>query len=149
MHNVYNIDYSFDREILLNEYYKTAHQSVAYKDHRGSAEWWRITHHSFEYAEKIMQDLGVTGKPRFYLLEANRTLPWHKDNGTECAINVVLSDNPSAVKFRDGEYKYLAALLNTQNEHCVENGDEDRILFKISIFNETYEQVLEKIRSQY
>ena len=40
----------------------------------------------------------------------------------------------------------MQSLLNTQNMHGVINGNEDRLLFKLSIFDESFETVADKIK---
>ena len=146
--NVYIVDYPFDIDILHEEYLRAEKHFKPYSDHRGSADWWKIAKWDFKYANELMDFFEIKGSPRFYFLGKNQHLPKHKDNGTECALNVVLNKNiKSAVTYDNANYYYRSALLNTQKEHEVFNGPEDRMLFKISIFDETFEQVRDKIES--
>ena len=146
--DVYIIDYPFNTKLLYQEYLNAKKYFVPYRDHRGSADWWKIAKWNFEYAEELTELFNINANPRFYFLGKNQHLPKHKDNGTKCAINIVLNDNiTSGVTYGSSTYHYRAALLNTQNEHEVFNGPEDRYLFKLSIFDESFEEVKNKIES--
>ena len=43
------------------------------------------------------------------------------------------------------ELHYTKALVNLQVEHSVPPANTDRLLFKLSIMNEKYEEVLKKV----
>lgn len=95
-----------------------------------------------EIADSICKLLGVTDyKPRFYLQDPGVIIDFHKDRGTLCSLNYVLSDNPAAISFRCGDYHYKSALLNTQVDHAVINGGQRRLLYKISIFDKSYGEI--------
>jgi hypothetical protein len=92
-----------------------------------------------------MEDFGVQGSPRFYWQEPNSILPMHVDNNTTCSINFVLTDNPSPVTVEDNDYVYEQAVLNTTKLHGVKTNGEERVLLKISIFDESYEDLIKRI----
>lgn len=144
------IDYPLDRELLLKEANEAKNSAEPYgNDPRypgQSLNEWLISKHNSNYINKIMEDFGVEGKPRFYWLKENFILPEHVDYNTTCAINFVLSDNPAPVSFGDKEYIYTMAILNTTVPHSVRNGPAERLLFKISIFDETYEDLINRIK---
>lgn len=150
---VFVFDYDFPRQSLLNEWNEVhSANSEGYTDKRYEgrvAEWWRVTRlSSHEYGSKVCEQLGVVGKPRFYLLEKDTTLPFHVDLGTQCSINFILGEGDGApVKFKDtgNEYTYKSALLNTSLTHGVENKGDDRILFKISFMENSFEDIKERI----
>jgi len=108
---------------------------------RVAQDYFRIGYWDSPYIQKIMSDLGVEGKPRFYFQDPGSFLDWHTDINTLCSVNMVLSDDPAPISFRSGETYYRQALLNTTVPHAVRNGRTERILFKISIFNRTFEEV--------
>jgi hypothetical protein len=56
-----------------------------------------------------------------------------------------LSDDNTAITINDKDYFYKNALLNTTQPHSVKNGNKERLLFKISILNESFEAVANKI----
>ena len=80
---------------------------------------------------------------RFYKLDANQYLAPHMDNKTQCCINFILNDNPAPITIQDIPYTYKQALINTRMSHSVRNGNTDRILFKISIFDLAFDEVKE------
>lgn len=139
---ILHLKYPFDKNQLYVDFLKNYDKAKPYKDFRRTVDEWKIIkYEKSEYVKKICNDLGIDGEPRFYVLEANAFLPQHLDNGTLCSINIVLSENPAPVSFMGEEFYYDACLLNTQLRHGVQNGPEDRLLFKISIKNRNYEQV--------
>lgn len=143
------LNYPLDTRVLLESAAKSKLQAESYTDSRYpdyQFDYWRIGHYIDEHIEKIMTDFEVTGKPRFYWLKSNAYLPTHVDNGTTCSINFILSDNPSPVTFNRKNYLYKQALLNTSTPHSVFNTSSERILLKISIFDETYKQLAQRIK---
>lgn len=149
----------FDIERLLFEYDGIVKNEKPYSDPNGkkSSTWYTIrlkdmtSEYCIQLANNIKKEYNIKGRtdPRFYRLKANSPLPWHRDRATQCSINVILSDTCAPVLFRTNneifEYKYTVALLNTQIEHSVPSFDEDRLLFKISIFDEDFDSVAYKI----
>ena len=147
---LHHLDYEFDRELLLQEAKKAKLNSKPYA-HTPGAEFmfkgWRIGHHTSPYIENIMKDFGVSGigNPRFYWMEPFTKIPTHTDDGTECSLNFVLTDNAAPIILNDETYCYRAVLLNTTVPHSVVNNEHERIMLKISIFDKTYEEVLSNI----
>ena len=129
------------RKIATGFNEKRAHQT-----HREPQDYFRIGRYTSDYIKQIMEDLGVNGNPRFYFQDPGSYLDWHTDINTLCSINMILSEEPAPISFRTGDVFYKQALLNTTVSHAVKNGEKERILFKISIFDETYEQVASKIK---
>lgn len=149
MEPLVHLNYTVDKKQLLELAHNFKSQAVAYTDSRYpdlKLEDWLIGKCSSIYIESIMQDFGVNGKPRFYYLQPYAEIPEHVDNGTLCSLNFVLTENASPIMFGDREYHYDAVLLDTTVPHKVKNNQYERIMLKISIFNESYEQVLEKIK---
>ena len=107
---------------------------------------WYIGRYTDEHIDKIMQDFEVIGSPRFYWLEPFANIPKHIDNGTQCSINLIITENPAPITIEGVDYTYLQALLNTTLPHSVQNGASERIMLKISIFDETYESLSERIK---
>jgi len=98
--------------------------------------------YGWEISEKIKHKFNLRDcRPRFYMQEAHSIIPFHKDRGTMCSINVLLSDGLAPITFRDVKLYYNTALLNTQQEHAVYNEAHDRILYKISIFDKSYQDM--------
>ena len=80
--------------------------------------------------------------PKFYKQLANTSLPMHRDNGTKCAINIILSNDAAPIIFEDiGAIKYKCALINVSQRHSVPAFPKDRLLIKFSITDLKYEDV--------
>lgn len=85
---------------------------------------------------------------RFYRQAPGYFLDFHKDYGTQCSLNVLLSENADPITFESGDVSYRTALLNTQALHAVKNTTTTRILFKVSIMDRTYDEVKELLTSK-
>lgn len=151
---LYDLPIEIDKNWCLSIYHDVKNEEVIYNDdHHGTIEDWKVIRlPHFDYADEIMEDLGLKEfvkdyRPRFYILKANTILKKHVDFGTQCSLNFVLSDNTAPVIFEDIEkFYYKNSLFNTSLAHEVINGSEDRILFKISIFDRTFEEIRDKIK---
>lgn len=149
MEPVLHLNYKIDKQRLLDEAAAVKHTAVGYTDSRYpdlSMDDWLVGHHTSEYVKKIMSNFKVTGKPRFYWLQPYAVIPEHVDNETLCGLNFILTDQASPISFQEKDYIYQSALVNTALPHGVENNQHERIMFKISIFNETFEQVADRIK---
>lgn len=154
--DLYNFKYEYDKPLLV----KQALDMIGYAPFTDPLnnevyDKWLIKHVDTGYGREIANEfsalLGCKIKARFYRQYVGYTLDFHKDRGTLCSINFVLNDNPDPIRFRYGEFYYTTALLNVQAEHAVSAVTKDRLLFKLSIFDLSYETVklrlIEKFRS--
>ena len=146
-HNIYSFDYPFDIELL--KLYFDAQQFEGYTDKRynQTLETWRIARtEMFPYAIELCDIFNIkNGNPRFYVLEKNAILPMHTDLNTTCSLNIVLSDDLAPVKFEDKSYTYRSCILNTTKMHGVDNGNSSRKLFKISVFDQSFEEMCKNV----
>ena len=137
--SLFLLDLPIQYSTLLEEFHKVKYNIDIYTDVRGGINNnWKIVRHVFPYAAEIIKNLDLENydvRPRFYILDKNTTLSPHTDLGTECAINILLSQNNAPINIEGIDYKYKQALINTQLMHSVSNLDEDRIIFKLSIMN--------------
>lgn len=143
------LDYPLDRGKLIAAMHEAENYKTSYIDSRYNniqLKNWQISHWSNNYVQQIMDDFEVLGSPRFYWLAANSCIPPHIDNETTCSINFILNDNPAPVNFSKFSFVYTQCLLNTSVIHWVRNNDTDRLLFKISIFNESYADLSKRIK---
>lgn len=147
MEPLINLSYNYDKEELLKIANRAKEKAQPHKDPRYAGEYkhWLISRCQDSYLDKICQDLNIQAKPRFYWLEPNTIIPYHTDNNTKCSVNIILTNDRAPVTFNDVDYYYECALLNTAIRHSVVNGNQERILLKFSIFNETFEEVANKI----
>ena len=109
-----------------------------------------------EESKRWSELLQADARARYYWLKPNRQLWWHTDSNTTCAINYVLNGNDARVQFSTtgedlkgpppkdfNEYEYNAAILDVIKYHSVPNdSDIPRILFKISIFDKSYKEIV-------
>jgi hypothetical protein len=146
------LDYPLDKERLLKDAIEAKKNSKPYTDSRYPdlyMEDWLIGHYNSEYITRIMNDFNIEGKPRYYWMKPHAVIPEHVDNGTQCSLNFVLTDNASPITIDNREYYYTAILLNTTVPHSVINNEYERIMLKISIFNESYEDLAKRIKYRY
>ena len=148
MEPLIHLSYKVDKAQLLKEAEEAKQSARAYTDSRYpdmKLDDWLIGHYTSPYIEQIMQDLHIEGRPRFYWLMPHAVIPEHVDNGTQCSINIVLTDYAAPITIGNEQYEYQTVLLNTQIPHSVTNNEHERIMLKISIFDETYEQLAKRI----
>jgi len=152
MEPLIHLNYRVDKKLLLNEALSVKDNAVAYTDNRYpdlKLDDWLIGHYNSQNIIKIMNDLEVTGKPRFYYLQPFAVIPEHVDNGTTCSINIILTDYAAPIKFGEIEYFYDTILLNTTLPHSVTNNENERVMLKISIFDESFEDLAKRIKYRY
>lgn len=143
------LDYKLDNKLILEaasdaEKFKDIYIDPRYNSYK--VESWLISKFSNDYIQKILDDFEVKGSPRFYWLKANTVVPPHVDNDTKCSINFILSDNAAPVNFDNQVFYYKQCLLNTSRIHWVKNGPIERLLFKISVFDESYDDLRKRIK---
>ena len=143
-----HLNYPVDTSVLLTSAARAKQDSKPYTDSRYPdlrLDTWHIGHYVDEYIRKIMKDFDVVGKPRFYWLEPFAEIPEHVDNDTQCSINLILTQDPAPIRIQGKEFYYTQALLDTTVPHAVVNGPKERIMLKISIFDQTYEMLRDRI----
>ena len=137
--SLFLLDLPIQYSTLLEEFYKVKDNIDIYTDVRGGINnHWKIIRHTFPYATDIIKGLNLENydvRPRFYTLDKNTTLSPHTDLETQCAVNILLSQNNAPITIENVNYEYKQALINVQLMHGVNNFDEDRIIFKLSIMN--------------
>ena len=142
------------RVALLREFYQ----------HENNAKKWEAQGHVLDMLDVIRNEdvedcelandvawqvayiIGCEVFPRYYRQLPSTILEPHRDLNTACAINIQLLDRASPITF-DNEHDvlYNCALLNVQQTHHVRN-EHERVFLKLSIFDQTYHEVLECIR---
>lgn len=142
--SIVHLNFEFNKNELLNTFNRNKEKLSIYSDYRGEVENWKIARiDETEYIKQIKNELKIfTAKPRFYLQKENSILPNHIDFNTKCSINVLLSDelDNAPITIEGIDYFYSVCLLNTQKMHSVKNNEKERILFKLSIFDLTFEE---------
>lgn len=149
MNPIVHLNYDLDNTLLLDQAKEARNSSKPYTDNRYpdlELSNWHIGHYTSDYINRIMEDFEVEGKPRFYWLEPFAEIPEHIDNNTTCSLNFILTDIPAPITIEGKEYFYKQALLDTTKLHSVKNNNLTRIMLKISIFNEAYENLAKRLK---
>jgi len=144
---LFHLKYTVDIDQLLLEASEAKEKAVAYSDSRYpklEMNDWLVAQYNSKYIQEIMDDFNVVGKPRFYWLKPHATIPTHVDNGTLCGLNFILTEEASPITFNNIDFYYKSILVNTTLPHSVQNNEKERIMLKISIFSETFDEVAEK-----
>tara|TARA_B110000285_G_C15040847_1_gene571717 strand:+ start:717 stop:1202 length:486 start_codon:yes stop_codon:yes gene_type:complete len=154
-----DLNYKYDRERLKKEAnyvssnsipFVTRHPSYIPEKYSATEDFdqWIKTFDIGTYGKTIVSYfenlLGCEVRPRYYIQEKNFALPFHKDRGTRCCINFVLSGSDDPIEFRSFVHSYKCALINVQEEHKVTTSVKDRILFKLSV-DIDYDEALKKL----
>lgn len=147
MSPIVEFDFDYDKERLLAE----ANDLTGYNPFIDPLDGkvfdkWLIKRIETGYAQELSQQFsdmfGLQDcRPRFYIQKPGFALGFHKDRGTLCSFNFLLSDNLDVINFRGYNLFYRTALLDTQTEHAVLEVTSDRILFKLSVFDKTFEEI--------
>jgi len=160
---VTQIPFNIDKEKYLDDFWKNYEQeSACLTDGRLRAPkpYFKIIRNTDfldEESRRWSKFFQADARARYYWLKPNRQLWWHTDAGTKCAINYVLNGNDARVQFsvtgedleglppkEYNEFEYRASILDVTKYHSVPNdSDLPRILFKISIFDKSYEEIVE------
>ena len=91
----------------------------------------------------ISEVYGFSPICKFFKLNKDVEIPAHKDMGHKACINVVLSDDPAPVKYKDyGEVVYKNAILNVMKRHSVNPGPE-RKMIKFQLGDIFYKEAIE------
>jgi hypothetical protein len=142
-------DFDFNKSALLDFWKQNRDNTQPYSDKRFGRfvmNNWRILNNiELEYADKLNKYFDIDTIPKFYVLKANTILFPHTDQDTTCSINFLLSEGAAPVRFGENEYYYRTALLNTTRTHSVDKYPKDRILFKLSVKDEDFSIVKQKI----
>lgn len=151
---VFLFDFDVDKEWLLDKaLQETRKQFYHHGRKEERVEGYTYAHVEYPELKELVGRFGlaIQGKwnMKFVYIAPNTIVDWHKDWGTQCAFNWVINGNTAAIKYRDRPYAYKSAIINTQEEHMVNNNDKERILFKISIFDRSYEETCKQFSSQF
>lgn len=95
-------------------------------------------------ADNLHKIIVARVKPRYYRQQAQTDLEAHRDLGSTVSLNVILEGTGPITFDNKYEIHYKCALLNVSQLHSVKTEDT-RILFKLSMDDITYEEVLDCI----
>ena len=148
------IEFDVDKEWLLDKALQcTRKQFYHHGNKEERVEGYTYAHIRFPELDAIAGNHGLNLKGKynmkFVYIAPHAVIDWHKDWGTQCAFNWIINGNTAAIRYRDRPYVYRSALINTQEEHMVKNNDKERIIFKISIFDRSYEEMCNQFNSRF
>lgn len=149
-----NIEVEFDRDRLLSQSLEIEEYETFTDPLNGNkiTNWQikKITNgYGYEIAESFKKQFGLKDcRPRFYIQAPHSVIPFHVDRGTLCSLNILLSEDLTPITFKSGNVYYKSALLNTQELHAVRTGTERRVLYKISVFDKTYQELRDVLPSK-
>lgn len=83
----------------------------------------------------------------FFTQQEGTEVKTHVDVGTPCAINFIISGAATPIIFEEGgTHYYQNALLDVSKRHSVpKQVDTERLLFKLRILDQTFEEAQKKI----
>lgn len=150
---IYPVSLVYDHEVLLSESMINGYDTYVDPISDSRVEGWLIRKVTSGYAMSLCKNFAdmiesTDCRPRFYILEPGHSIVFHKDRGTLCSLNIILSGSDDPISFRDFNISYKMALLNTQKEHAVISPSSQRILFKLSIFDKTFDEVRDILSSK-
>jgi len=125
-------------------------QAKFLREDKDGEDWLENYPETNKITKHFKDIIGCTDiRPRFYMLDANTSVPEHTDQNTQCGINIILSDDPGPVRFKmAGEFFYKVALLNVSETHDVPAWPgEDRLLLKISIMDVDFQTAKERLKN--
>ena len=152
--NCLPINFDLDTEYLFDKAMRKPRKPFYYPK-IGKVEGYHYAPFEPEWLKDYIQrNFNIEGKFNMkfvYLTPGNRTLNWHTDKGTKCAINWVINKplTDAILEYRDSKHTYKAAIINTEKEHRVTKLEFERILFKVSCFDMTYEELCTKYITQF
>jgi hypothetical protein len=98
--------------------------------------------YGLELSESIQNYFNLIDcRPRFFIQNAGCDLPYHTDRGTLCSFNFILSEDPDPILFYNKKFFYKNALINTSMMHAVIQTKRKRILFKLSVFDKSFNEI--------
>lgn len=145
---IMGFNFDFDKQKLLDQYRKNLDNSSNFDADGLPVSIPKIQFQEdfeFDYADLLMDYFGVKGEAKYYTVKKGSDFDLHVDTLPLCSINVLLSGNPAPVYIGGKNYLYRNCVLNIKQPHGVFMNDEERILFKISIFDYTFEEVKKKV----
>lgn len=146
-------------EMLRKEFYDNVHKAKTYVGSNGIKSrtleemevirWEDMNdcHIGNRIAENMRYLTVSNAKPRYYRQEARSDLDAHKDLGSTASLNIVLEGSGPITFDNKYEFHYKCALLNVAKLHSVRTEDT-RVIFKLSIDDMTYEEVLDCIEGK-
>ena len=146
------------KDDLLQEYNRLKDKSKLYLFKSKTVQWpshsnYRIISDNIpiaqSVADKFKEMYDIVCYPRYYILNKGFMLDIHKDDGTLAAFNYLLSDINDPINYHINndvlELVYNKGLVNLQELHSVPVVNEVRLLLKMSIYDQSFEECKTRI----
>ena len=159
---VVDVDYDFNMDLLWQEYHRMKNgqqpKSQFYSEGRiktntldgfavyGSQEQGEdMDSLLMQEAKRFCNYFGIEDDilAQFMWVDKDFELSWHIDDATRCksSVNVIMTEDPAPVTFREGDFYYKCAALDVMQEHAVFNKDKERVLMRISFRTLTHSEL--------
>lgn len=139
------IIYKFDKEYLKNLYLKNIEFQKPFVELNDNViENFYILKINDQYLNELLEKIGVDARPRFLMMKPGCKLPYHKDAGTQSAINILLEGH-DPINIEGKNFYYNQALIDVQQRHTV-NVTTHRLVFKFSFFDINYELLKQRLK---
>lgn len=152
--NLVHLDVEFDKKLLL-EQANEKKDWCKFEDPKTKHVFddWHVKRIDSGYgmvvSEYFKKEFGIEDcRPRFFWTKAGFDLPFHKDRGTLCAVSFMLYEEKAPITFEDSVVEYTNALLNVSKTHGVFDSKHDRLQFKLSIFDKSFEELRDVLPSK-
>ena len=138
--NLLQIKYDLDYEYLEKVAYTLPRKLFYYKNKLVEG------YHYAPWEDKVLDEVVNIFQPKgrynfkFIFLQPFTNLDWHTDKGTKSAVIWKLNGKDS-LDYREKSYHYMTAIVDTTKEHRVKGIHSERVLFKLSCFDTTYEEL--------
>ena len=148
--NCFPIAFDLDKEFLFEEALKRPRKRFYYKGKVRSNYYYTPYEPNF-LKKYIKNTFEIQGRwnMKFVYISPGANLDWHIDKGTKSSINWVINNSKAELQYRDKNYSYTSAILDTSKEHRVVNLKQERIIFKVSCFDMEYEQLCERFYKKF
>ena len=148
MPSIVNLDYPINRDALLIDAEKARETAVLHGGPKTQESGkWLISYYENARIKKIMEDLNIKGKTRWYFIGEDFYVEPHTDWGSaRCAVCFVLSDNASPITIGEEDHFYTQVLIDVQKKHSVKKSSEERIILRFTIEDKDFDTVAKEIR---
>ncbi len=148
MPSIVKLDYPINRNALLIDAEKARETAELHGGPKTQeAGKWLISYYENARIKKIMKDLNIKGKTRWYFIGEDFYVEPHVDTNTaKCAVCFVLSDNASPITIDGQDHQYTQALIDVQRVHSVKKSNEERIILRFSVEDKDFDTVAKEIR---
>jgi hypothetical protein len=138
-----HIELEYDKEALIKEFdsaklipYTPSRQTKGDTWFSYQPDWLTLTIEDYSTFPEMLRlknyvdsTYGFETIGKMFQLTENVEIPAHKDMGHRACVNIVLSEDPAPVYYKDfGEVTYTCAILNVARRHGVRSGPKRKMI---------------------